>query len=272
MIEIAREIGWWILMVYVFVSSCVGGYVITTAIANKIRDWAAGKQKQKDFEEMLAGMHNAQMSYNHFPLPTTSPYAKTYTQPLTISSVVGQALAGAHAYATTTFDFSESESTPLPTVQRDEPIRGWRGMEFVNGYLRGMAGWEWSSARMTAECHWGIGESPSAHIAISGDHPFHHCGIYGMADLNPDRYGDDDIHAWVRCVAWGTVGVDADGNWRATEVEMEEIFLVKELFANATWLDFDKIADCLQAVYSIPVHVVDTVSELVVQAQPEVMV
>ena len=143
-------------------------------------------------------------------------------------------------------------------------------MEFKDGYLRGMASKTWESTRMTAECDWEDDAGVGAHIASADI--FHHCGIYGMADLNPDRYGDDDIHAWVRCVAWGTVGVDVDGNWRATEVEMEEIFLVKRLFNNEAWLDFEKIADWLQAVYHIPVHVVNTVSELVVQAQPEVVV
>lgn len=100
----------------------------------------------------------------------------------------------------------------------------------------------------------------------------HGCGIWGRA--KPDRSAMVVAH----CLAYGTVASDEDGNWRASDVRIEALYVVKQYFynwVNSVWdhfsshephflkyIDFDRMAADLYSRYVVPVKVIDSLEEL----------
>lgn len=166
--------------------------------------------------------------------------------------------------------------------QRAEAIRGWRAFNIGSDGLWGMHHYRWEAPQLTAICsplnafYW----SEYSEAAVEGesdrDRCLRHismgsqlcrCGIYGMAELVPGRYEEEDIQAWARCVAWGTVAVDAEGNFRSSDAELEEVFLmgsnIRKHQPLGRYFDLERLSLDLSIQYGIPVTVVETADELV---------
>lgn len=89
------------------------------------------------------------------------------------------------------------------------------------------------------------------------------CGIWGRA--KPDAVDTEDYQIVAHCIAWGTVLLDEDENWRASDVRIEALYVVKEAFQDEDYfkyIDFDRMAADLYARYVVPVRVIDSLEEL----------
>lgn len=100
------------------------------------------------------------------------------------------------------------------------------------------------------------------------------CGIWGQ------KYPCAGL-IMARCLAYGTVALDEDGNWRASDVEIESLYILKAAIENfafsriitesgvgplTPYIDWDRLAVDLGLRYDVPAKVIEDVSELAVGA------
>ncbi len=189
-------------------------------------------------------------------------------------------------------------SYKAPTLEaREEPISGWRSFGLTaEGKLQGVRQ-VWEGARLKAEC----GDAPRffsrpemaefliASTGIPGEiaeamsetyilarktiktpnpcithlqQATCSCGIYGRdkAELvTPEHF------ILAKCTAFGTVACDEDGNWRASDVEIDKLYINKGTFSNTalcSYYDFNRMAADLSASYGVPCEVVESIEGL----------
>lgn len=198
---------------------------------------------------------------------------------------------------------------------RTEPITGWRGYQIDSSLTLSGVRAKWPTRKFVAECSEGddrlqqraqlqalmaddeayqfwlkrqMKDSPAARCVAhleNGDNCG--CGVWGRALVENLPEGDWPVIA--HCQAYGVVAVDAEGNFRASEVEIDELWVVKGKgqsspqisqlspgghayltitgpSAAAPWysayVDWQKIADLLRDKYAVPVHVVESMAEV----------
>ena len=84
------------------------------------------------------------------------------------------------------------------------------------------------------------------------------CGFYGRNK----EYSDYGAVVHARVSAFGVVVCDDKGNWRASDIELEELLIypskvnVSGLAGLETWLDWQRITDLLRDRYACPVKLV----------------
>lgn len=183
-------------------------------------------------------------------------------------------------------------------ADRMQPVYGWRGYRMdTDGKLIGMRE-PWETSHKAAVCV-SFNEHPTEMIRtlLGDDEVFEFwmkrrgdndparercvehltndscgnepgCGIWGRA--NPDEHIQGLVIA--RCMAYGVVAVDEDGNWRASDVQIESMFVNKQAFesdmgaygghAIVRYVDYDRMAYDLELRYSVPVKVLASVESL----------
>lgn len=181
---------------------------------------------------------------------------------------------------------------------RSEPLVGWRGYSLgPDATLSGVRA-AWEGKRFRAECTEGdtLARAQTLKLLLNDDelcvqwrkknpHTGHSqaeahlttgsctCGIWGKAQLTEV----DNYSIIARCQAYGVVAADKDGNWRASEVEMDSLYIVKDIQqripnlqtvaagAPITWLayvDYQRIADLLRDRYAVPVEIVESRADI----------
>ena len=194
-------------------------------------------------------------------------------------------------------------STPrtMKVIEQDEPIFGWRAYNLTNdGKLVGNFGTPWETRHLVAkclvgandlmqlihyrlegeardkmlECYRQVTDSPSfekrcvEHLERGGCYTDPGCGIWATA--NPLN---DHGMIMARCIAFGTVLADDKGNWRASEAQIEELFVVKNWHPNDPYvnyaftalhafIDWERMVSMLTMSYLVPVKVVGTLEEV----------
>jgi hypothetical protein len=150
------------------------------------------------------------------------------------------------------------------------PLRGWRGYLLTGrGTLKGGIGNEWESARMTAECC--FYHHPVAEHLTDCD-----CGIYGITDQGAAKgHFSHPIMSYpiiAQVAAYGDIAIGSEGWWKATEVEIEQMFVIRyrkgEARLRSTYIDWTSTASDLQARYNVPVRVVDSLSAVFIYDEP----
>lgn len=176
-------------------------------------------------------------------------------------------------------------------TDRDEPVYGWRNYGLTStGILQGMRAM-WPSNTFEAVCEASLGgsvpdeavrswlrddeifqmwlarraekrvgrEECLAHLTSGSciDHPG--CGIWGRA-----RPAIDQGLILARCLAYGVVALDEDDNWRASDVKIEKLYVMRFLgdpSPFAAYVDFDRMGYDLSARYEVPVEVIASQSD-----------
>jgi hypothetical protein len=169
----------------------------------------------------------------------------------------------------------EPRNIPAP-VHQDEPVYGWRGYGLqVDGdgrlELRG-ARMAWPGRELEAKCFGLLSIDNAAtedgtcvqHLEQDSCPHAYGCGIWGRAV-------PVESAVYAHCLAYGTVALDDDGNWRASNVRIEALYVSKPAVLRqndiqAGWLRdyliWDAISADLHARYGVPVYIVEEHSAL----------
>lgn len=99
------------------------------------------------------------------------------------------------------------------------------------------------------------------------------CGIYGFDTLDK-LYNDAgaEFAVYVRAIAWGTVLVDYNDNFRASDITFTEIWLNREIAAMqlsigssampTNWFNWEKLVHILADFYQVPVVMAENYDEI----------
>ncbi len=162
--------------------------------------------------------------------------------------------------------------------QRDTPVTGWRAYRLsLTGTLMGVRQ-EWTERRLVAECSDFIRDvqgQPRWHRSTPAETCAEHlekcpqlcaCGIYLRA--KPENWGVHPEHfvVYARCLAYGVVAMDEDGNARASDVSIEALYVLRcdlssVVGALSQYIDWEGVANTLRGRYGVPVTVTDSLEE-----------
>lgn len=160
-------------------------------------------------------------------------------------------------------------------IEEEGPIYGWRSFglalkddsQYPTLILKGSV-MTWDSKEMHAHC---IAVSSKEYSEFGRAKCLEHlendscidgfgCGIWGRHNIAP-------APVIARCRAYGTVALDEDMNWRASDVLIEKLYLHKPSldylgqFFNQ-YADWKKIADDLSINYAVPVQLVSNIEQI----------
>ena len=203
------------------------------------------------------------------------------------------ASTGASSYGLTPYGYPNTPTATPFTAKpehKDTPLSGWRIYSLTpDGYISGSRQ-EWKERKLVAECEpnqnavekavslvgnyldkeqldqlrsW-VNTSNSAisncisHLEAGSCS----CGIWGRAETITPAAGSFILAS---CLAYGTVATDEAGNWRASEVQVEHLYVMRQKYMDWTpgqYLDWERMGYDLYSKYGVPTKVIDSVEEI----------
>ena len=200
----------------------------------------------------------------------------------------------ASSYGLTPYGYPNTPTATPFTAKpehKDTPLPGWRLYSLTpDGYLKGSRQ-KWKEKKLVAECQsshdlfetatlvsllssyldkeqvdqlraWVNGSNSAASNCIShlgaGSCS---CGIWGRAEVINTQ---SDAFILASCLAYGTVATDEAGNWRASEVQIEQLYVVRQKYTNYlnNYIDWERLGYDLYSRYGVPTKVIDSVEEI----------
>lgn len=245
---------------------------------------AAGVSLHKDATEGPGSTSKAACESIKDSLKVWENYLKGMLAPVeatVTTSALPSMVSSAHYYTLRGASFYDELARPAsPTIKpqpREQVVTGWRGYSLGrDGVLYGSFS-AWHGARYSATCQSSMGylsqDYIKSHLGASRRRCLAHlrdnrcsCGVWGVAD--PGRLIGNTPTVYANCQAWGIVMVDEDGNWRASDVDIASLFIVRSHFqVQLPWtkymtVNYEAMADDLGARYRVPVRIVDDSMEL----------
>lgn len=178
-----------------------------------------------------------------------------------------------------------SEQKKPPAVEeRSEPFYGWRSYTLGEGGVLYGARTKWTGRKLTATCtvdlssvwHWWDDDvtdrssqerrprSSAAQKCVSHLETGRCiCGIYVRAKPEYDRKG---VFIFARVLAHGVVATDEDGNARASEAQIEALYVVKRPEWPSSlyeYVDWDRIGNALRGRYGVAVQMVESCEQII---------